>query len=71
MFSGGILTHWINKLNWHEWGLRWAPEEEEERKHMGVFDLVHAMRLGGHSMMKFKVNLTILITSYQGWGSYF
>ena len=58
MFAGGDITHWIAKLfkwNWHEWAITWAPEPEEDRKHVGVLELIHALRLGKHSVMQMKV----------------
>ena len=65
MFAGGDVSHWIGKLfkwNWHEWAITWAPEQEEDRKHIGVLELIHALRLGKHSVMQMKVCIR---TSFQ------
>ena len=65
MFAGGDITHWIAKLfkwNWHEWAITWAPEPEEDRKHIGVLELIHALRLGKYSVMQMKVR-----NGFQTW----
>ena len=58
-FSGGDLTHWIaNLFKWktHEWAISWAAETQEERKHIGILELDHAVRIGKHSIMQMKVS---------------
>lgn len=58
--GGGDPTHWLNKLmawNWHEWSISWAQETEEGQKHIAVANLMHALRIGKHSIFKLKVNI--------------
>jgi len=58
MFVGGDVSHWISnffKWNWHEWNITWAQQPEEERKHIGVLELIHALRLGKYSVMQMKI----------------
>ena len=33
---GGRLTGWLGKWNWHEWGLKWAAQQEDNRNRVAL-----------------------------------
>ena len=56
---GGEPSAWMenffNKVTWHQWDIAWNPETVEDRKHIAVVKLKHALRLGGAEVLQVNV----------------